>query len=243
MNKTKQIIASIVCLIVIAAGIYTLADPDALIRYKTDDKNFDYIEEDGGIVLTEYNGEEENLIIPSNIDSKKVLAIRGAFCNNETLKNVKISEGVESVDYMAFYGCTALVKVRLPSTVKTIGHAAFLGCMALETVITGGSLKEIMPYAFSDCIFLSKITLPQGLLFIGENAFKRCTHLEKLSIPSSVEVIGGVTLEKGQEGEDQRGSTDKTSFDGCDRLRLTISDDNPFYAIESGKITRKGELK
>lgn len=240
MNKTKQIIASIVCLIVIAAGIYTLADPDALIKYKSD-TNFEYIEEDGGIVLTEYKGEEENLIVPSEINSLKVKAIRGAFCDNETLKNVKISDGVECVDYMAFYGCTSLVKVRIPSSVKTIGHAAFLGCMALETVIMGDGITEIMPFAFSECIFLKNITLPQGLLFIGENAFKRCVHLEKLTIPASVEVIGGVTVKKDSKKEtDQRGSVSKTAFDGCDRLELEIADDNLWYAIEKGKITRKG---
>lgn len=239
MNKIKQTVTIIVCLAVIAAGIFVLADPDALIRYKTD-YDFTYTQEDGGIVLTRYNGECENLIIPSEIDSIPVKAIRGAFLNNGTVKNVRVSEGIENIDYMSFYGCTALVNITLPDSVKTIGHAAFLGCMALEKVKTGAFLEEIMPYAFSDCIFLKKLTLPQGLLFIGENAFSRCIRLEKLSIPASVEVIGGVTEKKGGEkGEDQRGSLSHTSFDGCDKLEITIDENNPYYCVVNGKITAK----
>lgn len=238
MSRTKQTVTIIVCLIVIAAGIFTLADPDALIRYR-EDTNYEYTEENGSIVLTEYKGDYENIIVPSQIDSKPVKAIRGAFLNNQTVKNVKVSDGIEVIDYMAFYGCISLVKVKLPDSVKTIGHAAFLGCMSLERIDIGSSVEEIMPFAFSDCTFLKNITLPQGLLFIGENAFSRCRHLEDLTIPSSVEVIGGVTQEKGEGNTDQRGSTERTSFDGCERLKLKIADDNPWYAYEDGKIIKK----
>ncbi len=239
MSKLKQTLIIILCLAVIAAGIYTLANPDIFIRYR-EDIDFTYTEEDGSLILTKYNGNAENLIIPSEIDEKPVRAVRGAFCNNLTLENVIVSEGIEEIDYMAFYGCASLVKIKLPDSVKTIGHAAFLGCMALERVETGSSLTEIMPFAFSDCIFLKRIALPDGLLFIGESAFSRCKRLEKLTIPESVEVIGGVTEKKGKNVSDQRGELLHTVFDGCDSLEIKIADNNPWYKIENGAIASKG---
>lgn len=239
MSKAKQTVTIIVCLIVIVAGVFALADPDALIMYKKDNL-FDYTEENGEIYLTNYLGECENLIVPSEIDSKPVKGIKGAFLNNDTLKNVKISDGIEAVDFMAFYNCTSLVRVILPESVKAIGHAAFYGCISLESVKLGSSTEEIMPFAFSDCIFLKDIKLPQGLLFIGENAFYRCKHLEKLTIPASTEVIGGVTLEKGDDTTiDQRGSVERTSFDECSQLILKIDEANEWYALEDGKIISK----
>lgn len=240
MSKAKQIITIIVCLAVIAAGLLTLADPDVLTNYRKD-SDFQYIEENGALILTKYNGSKENLIVPSQIDSKPVKAIKGAFCNNTAIKNIRISEGIETVDYMSFYGCTSLVRVKLPDSVKTIGHAAFFGCLSLENVILGSGLEEIMPYAFSDCLYLKSIELPVGLLFIGENAFAQCKRMKKLYIPETVEVIGGVTEEKGEGDADQRGSTEHTSFDGCDLLELTISPDNEWYCLTNGKITGKNE--
>lgn len=238
MSKLKQTLTIIVCLIVIAAGIFTLVNPEIMTRYKTD-TDFEYTEEDGGIVLTKYNGTCENLIVPSEIDSKPVKAIAGAFCNNIIVKNIKISDGIETIDYMAFYGCTSVEKIFIPRSVRSIGHAAFLGCLALETVEGAAGVEEIMPYAFSDCVYLSTLSLSQELLFIGENAFSGCERLEKLMIPASVEVIGGITQSKEDKVIDQRGSTAHTAFDGCEKLSLEIEDGNSWYAVKDGEVIRK----
>ena len=241
MSKLKQTVTIIICIAVIALGIYTLVNPDVFIRYEKD-VNYSYTEENGYLVLTKYNGDGKNIIVPSEINGKPVKSIKGAFCNNLDICNVKVSEGIETIDYMAFYGCASLIKIYLPDSLKTIGHAAFCGCMSLEKVKTGSSLTEIMPYAFSECTFLGKINLPEGLVFIGKDAFLNCRHLEKLKIPASVQVIGGVT-EKNDGGDysSQAGSTENTSFDGCDALTLIISDKNPVYTIINNVISRKGE--
>lgn len=239
MNTIKKIIICVLCVAVIAGGVTALTTPDLFIRYE-EDTAFTYIEEDGGLILTQYEGECENLIIPSEIDSKPVKGIRGAFCSNDTLKHVRVSDGIEVIDYMAFYGCTSLVKAELPSSVRTIGHAAFLGCIMLSGIDIGDGVEEIMPFAFSDCYTLRKIELPDGLSFIGENAFSRCNSLAKLVIPASVEIIGGVTQEKdGSEPADQRGSIERSSFDSCDRLTLKVNEENKWYCITDGVLCSK----
>lgn len=241
MSRVKQTVTIIVCLAVIITGIYTLVSPDVFIRYVRDE-NYSYTEEDGALTLTKYNGDGKNIIVPSEIKGKPVKAIKGAFCNNHNISNVKVSRGIEAIDYMSFYGCVSLLEVTLPDSLKSIEHAAFCGCISLEKVKTGKGLKEIMPYAFSECTFLKKITLPDGLKFIGKDAFSNCRHLEKIKIPASVEIIGGVTEKTDKEGYlSQRGSTENTAFDGCDALKIEISDENPFYSIINNVISRKGE--
>lgn len=239
MSGLKQKLIIIVCLLVIIGGVFALGNPDLFISYKTD-TDFEYIEEDGSLILTKYLGENENIIVPAEIDSKPVKSIKGAFLNNIMVKNVRISEGIETIDYMAFYGCTSVLSVLVPESVKTIGHAAFLGCMSLETVEMGGGVTEIMPYAFSDCTFLSNIILPENLEFIGEKAFSNCSHLQSLNIPAAVKVIGGITQPKDDSQViDQRGTLLRECFDGCALLEITIDEDNPFYEVKEEKIVQK----
>lgn len=241
MSKKKTAAIISVCIAVIAVGIIALAAPDAFIRYKTD-FSFDYTETEDGIVLTRYTGNEKNLIVPSRIDGKKVVSLRGTFCRNDTVENVRLSEGIETVDYMAFYECFSLVNVFLPDTLNSIEHAAFFGCIGLEKVHTGKNLKEIMPYAFDGCTFLREIELPEGLLFIGQAAFKDCSRLQKIFIPASLEVLGGVTENKDIASEiDQRGSTKHPVFDGCDSLKISIDENNAYYYLDGETITGRKE--
>ena len=236
MRKMKITAVVILCVAVIAGGIFALAVPDAFIRYKVD-TSFDYLEAENGIVLIKYTGSEKNIIVPSHIDGKRVISLKGAFCKNNTVENVKLESGIETVDYMTFYECLSLVNVFLPDTVTSIEHAAFFGCAGLEKVHTRKGLREIMPYAFDGCDFLKKIELPEGLLFIGEEAFKDCSRLTSLYIPASVEVIGGVTENKDIATEtDQRGSTKHSVFDGCTSLKISIDENNRYYYIDGGEL-------
>lgn len=239
MSALKRKLIIIICLAVIAGGTFVLSNPELFLKYKTD-TNFEYIEEDGSLTLTKYLGDKKNLIIPAEIDSKPVRSIKGAFFNNITVCNVKISEGIESVDYMSFYGCTSILKIELPSSLKTIGHAAFLGCLSLEEVVMKPGVIEIMPYAFSDCPSLEKITLPGTLEFIGDSAFSKCVSLKTLTIPASVKVIGGVTVaDDSGEPVNLAGTLNESAFEGCSRLELSVDEGNPWYCVKNEKIVIK----
>lgn len=244
MNKKKNTII-ILCLAVALVGTYFLIKPHGLKRYVTD-TSFEYTEVDGGIVLTEYTGDNRDIIIPAKIDGKAVLSVKGAFAGNTTIRNVRVSDGIVSVDYMAFWHCISLESVELPDSVESIGHAAFDKCIALKKVTVGKKLTNIMPYAFSGCVSLSDITLPNGLRFIGENAFEGCTELGKIVIPSSVEIIGGVTQDENSDSDStqnaydkQIGSTEREAFPDCGDLEIEIDAENPHYTVADGKIVSK----
>ncbi len=226
-NNFKKALIIVACLAVICLGTVSLLNPDAFIFYHKE-TDFEYIEEEGGLVLTGYNGSEKNIEIPSSIDGKEVVALRGTFYENSNVTGVKIPEGVKLIDYMTFFFCSSLVRVIVPSTVEEIGNAAFNSCVALREVsFTGSGIKRIMPYAFSYCTFLNKILLPEGLTYIGERAFEGCKRLEKIMIPSTVEEIGGA---EAPEGEDY-------AFAGCESLKITVAPGSEHYAMQDGVLT------
>lgn len=245
MKENYKKIMIVVCLLVIFLGIYLLVKPYGFINYVTDD-NFEYTQTDNGIILTKYTGENKNIIIPAKIDGQNVVSLSGTFYGNNIVENVIISQGIETVDYMAFWHCINLVGIEIPESVKTIGHAAFNSCISLEKIKGEFNYTQIMPYAFSNCISLESIILPDTLEFIGEKAFEDCESLKKIEIPASVQIIGGTTESQQTDAEgnvilpeDQRGSTKNTVFDGCSELQIMIADGNEYYYCEDNVIKSK----
>lgn len=245
MKENYKKIMVVVCLFVIIFGIYFLVKPYGLVKYVTDN-SFEYTQTENGIVLTKYTGDNENIIIPNEIDGKKVVSLSGAFYGNNIIENVIVADGIEIIDYMAFWHCINLVSIEIPDSVKTIGHAAFNSCISLQKIKGDFSYTQIMPYAFTNCVSLKTIVLPETLEFIGEKAFEECEDLKEITIPASVQTIGGTTESQQTDAqgnviipEDQRGSTKNTVFDGCPELKITIADGNEYYYCEDNVIKSK----
>ena len=58
-------------------------------------KNFEYEETKGGICLVSYIGDDEEVIIPSFIDGKKILKINSlCFCGNDNVKSIYFPENI-----------------------------------------------------------------------------------------------------------------------------------------------------
>lgn len=127
--------------------------------------NFVYIiKADKTAEIVEYNGKEENVDIPVELNGYTITgisgwsgkptnshplgAITGAFKNNKTIKTVVI-----------------------PDTVKYIDDESFYGCTALESVTFGNGVEEIGDYAFENCTSLSKVYIPVSVKKIGAEAF------------------------------------------------------------------------
>ena len=51
-----------------------------------------------------------------------------AFENNQTITEVRIGPGVETIENYAFYNCNKLAIVSLPSTIKSLGNSVFYNC-------------------------------------------------------------------------------------------------------------------
>ncbi len=159
----------------------------------------------GGKSIVKYNGNDENVVIPTVIDGKAVITISGsAFESNMNIKSVYI-----------------------PDTVYQINGGAFENCMYLETVHLPIALYSIGDHAFANCKSLKEIELPSTLQRIGNGAFKKCYGLKYVQIPKSVNYWGGSSFASSgltevvfEEGLAKIGSSD---FQECGRLaRVTI---------------------
>ena len=82
--------------------------------------------EDGGLEITDYNGDAARLDIPANIDGSEVTKIGySAFIDSSSLNSVTVPEGVTEIGALAFYSCQNLKSVTIPASVTEIGSDAF----------------------------------------------------------------------------------------------------------------------
>lgn len=81
-----------------------------------------------GDTILVYNGDKEDLIIPSVIDGQPIRAIGdGAFISCNNTRRIQISEGIKSIGQQAFKNCRKLVSLTVPASVNDCDILAFLG--------------------------------------------------------------------------------------------------------------------
>ena len=149
----------------------------------------------------------------------------------ESIKQVKIGDGITGIGDYAFSGCTNLTSVTIPGNVTSIGDYAFGGCKALEeltipegvkklgykiiadtyiekikipsTVITSGSDSEynIWYGALAGDGVLTEVEFAEGMTRIPAYVCENASSVEKVVIPSTVTRIG------------------ISAFDGCGGLK------------------------
>ena len=151
------------------------------------------IETKDGISITGYNIEGgTDVVIPSQIDGKTVVAIGGnAFFDSNTglglgITSVIIPNTITSIGVKAFKG-NKLTNVTIPSSVTLIGNSAFAN-NKLTNVEIPSSITGIGNYAFADNKITSVI-IPNTVTSIGVSAFEG-NKLTNVTIPSSVTGIG-----------------------------------------------------
>ena len=163
-----------------------------------------------------------------------------------------IGDGVMSIGYCAFWGCSSLASVTMGDSVTSIGGYAFEYCSSLTSVTIPDSVTSIGYCAFSGCgeflvsknnesyssnqgLLLSKdgktliagsdngiVTIPNGITNICDYAFHECDELVSVAIPASVISIGN------------------TVFNGCSSLKeIRVSVDNEHYSSMNGLLLSK----
>ncbi len=110
-----------------------------------------------------------------------------------------IPEGVTSIGYGAFLGCSSLTSVIIPESVASIQGNAFWSCSGLESIkVEEGngvydSRKEcnaIIETASNTLLEGCKNTvIPEGVMIIGRGAFLDCIGLKDVTIPKGVASI------------------------------------------------------
>ena len=90
---------------------------------------------------------------------------------NTEITDLVIPNGVTSIGYHAFDGCSGLTSVNIPNSVTSIGSSAFRDCSGLTSVTIPNSVTYIGSWAFDGCSSLTSIEIPNSVTFIGADAF------------------------------------------------------------------------
>ena len=150
-----------------------------------------YVDEPDGIRIVRGTGvAPESLVIPDEIDGKKVVAIgecspRGTESyyvihgNLDNLKSLTLNEGLKRIGRSAFEGCT-MQALKIPSTVREISSFAFAGCRNLVSVTIPEGVCRLKECAFSGCSSLEEIELPSSIINIERAAFEKCWKLKRV---------------------------------------------------------------
>ncbi|GBU28092.1 hypothetical protein R84B8_01650 [Treponema sp. R8-4-B8] len=171
-------------------------------------------------IVTDYNGEDGEVVLPQYYKGKPVKAIGEDFPRD--IKSVIIPEGYISIGEWAFSFCKKLTKIKFPKSLTSIGDHAFNDCTSIEEIIFSEGLISIGSSAFDGCKRLRKIIFPESLTFIEFWAFKECKKITSVKIPKNLTNI------------------DYFTFVDCTGLtEINVDKNNPIYCSLDGVLFDK----
>ena len=219
--KLKKYLILIFVMGLMAFGSVIRGDVDVQAE-KITTNGFEYVIESNSITITDYVGNQRDVIIPSVIDGYPVKKIGNqAFQNCDYITNITIPDGVTIIgdEYSdrwtggPFQYCSNLSSITIPDSVTSIGSDAFGGCTNLSSITIPGSVTRIGKGAF---VGLSNIVFANGCTKIDLS----CTSLTSITIPDSVTSINlsgctsltSITIPDGVTSINLSGCTSLTSI-------------------------------
>lgn len=120
-----------------------------------------------GFTIFKYLGQDVDVIVPSYIGQNKVVSCGSVFEQNQRIRSVVFSDGIQVLGMNLFAACKNLEKVVIPESVKTIGRGCFGGCTNLKEITIPNSVTSIYHeiinrQAFSSCTNLTTINFAPG---------------------------------------------------------------------------------
>lgn len=125
-----------------------------------------------------------------------------AFFRCPLLNDVKLPEGLESIEGTAFYECSGLQSLTIPSSIQSIGRGILTGTTGMTSVSING---ESDSYTVIDNVIYTKdlttavaapcgienwdVTLPASVTTVAQMAFRKCANLNRIALPSGLETI------------------------------------------------------
>ena len=164
----------------------------------------------------------QNLVIPDEIDGKKVLTIEErAFEGCEEIVSLETPSKAISIGKSAFAGCPNLESVRILS--GSVRWSVFRGCPKLKSVFVGEKVRSLEYGSLAACEKLESVVIEEGTVGLKiQDAFEGDLALKSLHLPARYD---------GTE------SWCHGAFGGCPNLtKLTISEGNPNCHAENGLV-------
>ena len=110
---------------------------------ETSAEDFEYGDgPNGSIVIDGYIGEDPIVVIPNEIDGKKVVDFGKAFTNNKDIIAIKIGDNIEEVAEGALTNCDNLKYIVFGKNVKAINNG-LLGGQKIEQVELNDGLEKL----------------------------------------------------------------------------------------------------
>ena len=210
------------------------ADPDEVPPKIISSADYDYSmnEDKETITIVKYTGNEEEVVIPSEIDGYQVAGIGAEAFRYREMKSVSFPETVREIGQQAFEYCTisddlllpekavimddAFSYAILPSALTipagtTIGKCAFSYCEAMENVFIEAGVV-IRNRGFGYCDDLKLVICADGSQ-LETNAFEYCRGLEKVIFCGSVK-------------------TEKDAFYSCGEPEVTTAEKSEFDTLK-----------
>jgi len=207
--------------------------PNRTLPADAEKKSYSYfrykIYDDDTIVITDYKGESESVVVPDEIEGCPVVELADAiFYQNQVIKSLKLGKNVERVGMNCFGGCSFLTDVTLNKKLWSIGAYAFSGTPWLSSlsdefaIVGDGVLIKYNGNAsgieipdqvrhISDAFTMKNIvsvTMGDSVKTIGEFAFAYSGRLCNVEFSKSLLMI------------------DKFAFTGCESLPSVILPDS-----------------
>lgn len=137
------------------------------------------------------HGHEDYL---EEVDFSKVKLLKeipdGLFKECERLQEINFPEGVETIGYEVFDGCTNLRKITFPSTLKSLKSTTYK-CEMIEVLDLSKVhlLKEIPDNFISENCKIETLVIPVGVKIVGDG-FASSKSIREVYVPYTVEKIG-----------------------------------------------------
>lgn len=163
--------------------------------------DFEYVSYGDSVAIRKYNGNDANVVIPSEINGKSVTSINGisewyspwgeyiydgAFEDNKNLVNVTIPATVTSIGAETFSGCSNLKSVSFSENVTSIGCKAFYNCTQLTDIENINNLNIIEAQAFEGTKWLEEQRELNPLVIINNTVIDGRTIKGTATIPEGI---------------------------------------------------------
>ena len=183
MKKTISLIICMILLLSCCSCVSAAADDSASNQFEYETLA------DGSVCITKYTGSDESVVIPGELDGKRVKAVGQQIFADDTTVNGKVkeltlSEGIESIKKNAFVNARALEKIELPSTVNKIGDNAFKLCLSLKTIAVS---EDNAAFAAKKGVLYSK----DGKTLVCYPSGKTAA---RFTVPETVETVGAYSF-------------------------------------------------